>query len=185
MALAVFGLVTLPLKFPFEAQRELVDSGVIVGLVLPLVVMSRILDEGPHQLVVGASRALARARLCWVGGYAGAVAVGSATAWWIAPVPFSLFAADALFLAAVTVLGVGTLGSRLGWILPLASALVASAPGLVPWQANLLYRQGHAAILLLIAAIVATAGSAGYARFGSLGVIKGNTVRRADAALTD
>lgn len=181
----MFSLVSLPLKFPFEAQREMVDSGVIVGLVLPLVVIARVLDEGPPQLMVGASRALGPARLGWVCGYAVMVAVGSAAAWWLAPVPFSLFTADALFLAAVTVLGVGTLGSRLGWLLPLAIALAASAPGLIPWQANLLYREGQAGALLLITAIVAAIGCAGHVRFGSLGMVKDNTVRRADVTVTD
>lgn len=85
-------------------------------------------NEGPPHLVVGASRALRSARLWWVFGYAVTAALGSAAVWWLAPVPFGLVISDALFLAAVTVLGLGTLGSRLGWLLTLATALVASGP---------------------------------------------------------
>lgn len=185
LGLGVFTFVALPLKFPLEAQDEMVDSGVVVGLVVPLAVMSRILDEGPVHLVASAARNLTAVRLGWATAFLCVACIGSVVAWTIAPVPFSLFLSDTFFLGAATVLGVGVLGSRLGWLLPLVVTLVASGPGLIPWQSNLLYREDTSIVLLLLAGAVTVLGLIAYGQKGSLGLLSARAPWLPNAPIVD
>lgn len=184
LGVAVLAAVSLPLRYPLQAGGQMVDSAVVVALLLPVSVMARVLDEGAPHLIAAAARPLHTTRLVSASGYLLASVGGAALTGPLAPVPPLLVIADALLFAALTVAGVGLLGSRLGWFLPLACALVASAPRLVPWQTNLLYRQDTADLLLATAAVVAVAGVALYLRHGSLGIAGRGAVREADATIT-
>ncbi|MGL5824418.1 MAG: hypothetical protein ACRCYU_06215 [Nocardioides sp.] len=185
LAVAVFARVSLPLKFPFDAQDKMIDSGVVVGLVVPIAVMTQLLDEGSPQLVAGAARRLRRSRWLMAGGYVALAAVGGLVVGLLAPAPRLLVLGDALLLAGLSVFGAGLLGARLAWLVPLSVTMVVSAPGLVPWSANLPYRTESACEVLMIALVVAGAGLATYGRFGAYGVAIEQTIRRADADIVE
>ena len=167
IALAGFTYVSLPLKYPYQASTQMIDSGVVVGLVLPLAVMSRLLDEGPSHLVTTASRRLATARLAWAAAFTLGTFVASTATYLATPVPYSLFVSDALFLSALTVLGTSLLDSAAGWTLPLCAALIGSGPSLIPWQANLLYREHSGSKPLLLTLVVRLLGFISYSRLGA------------------
>lgn len=183
-ALAVISNARLPFRFPFAEHDDMIDSAVVVGLVLPLSVMARMLDEGAPHLVAGASRRLVEARCAWAVAFLCVTSLGAVGAWLVSPVPFDLFMSDALFFGFAMVLGVGLLGSRLGWLVPTTITFLASAPGIVPWQANLLYREDMTSTLLLFVAIVGFAAMVAYVRNGGFGVFTTRAARRADATLS-
>jgi hypothetical protein len=172
-----FARVALPIQYPYEALGEMIDTGLVVGLVLPLTVSVSLLDEGPVELLSGVARTLALYRLASCALYGAAVAALSCLAALTVRVSMGLLVGDAMFLGAVAVIGVSTLGPRLGWTPLLAVALVASAPTLIPWQANWLYRRGQSAELVPVTLALFAVGSFLYAHFGSAGVLAQRRLR--------
>jgi hypothetical protein len=149
--------VTIPLKYPYQAAGQVIDTGAVVGLVLPLAITSRCLDEGPPQLIATAARSLCWLRLMWATGFLGTVGVFAALMAILTPVPWGVLVGDAYLLAGLSLWGVATLGASLGWLAPLAAALVASAPGFVPWQWNILYRRDDLTDLAMVSTLVTIA----------------------------
>ncbi|QCX28743.1 hypothetical protein [Nocardioides jishulii] len=169
LALALFSWAALPLMFPFEDPRTFVSSGTVVGLVLPLALMSAVLVEGPPALVATSSRRLGASRTAWSCGYvlvAGALASLGAASFGL---PVGILAADALLVATLNVTGVALLGTTRGWIPGAAVVLLVSVPGLVPWSSNWLYRVDRATGVLAVSALVGVVAVALFVRFGALG----------------
>lgn len=176
--LLVFALVSVPLKYPFEATGQVTDSGVIVGLALPVLAMSGLLAEGPAHLVACAQRSLVMPRSGSVVALLALTCVGAGMVGLLSRVPTSTLLNAALLVCALQVLGAGALGLRVGWTLPLGTVLVFSAPGLVPWRYNLFYRTPPEPWMQLVALALMLVAAAMYVRFGSYGVRLGEAARR-------
>jgi hypothetical protein len=185
VALAVAAKVSLPLQYPYQALDEMISTGIVVGLILPISVSVIVLDEGPAHLVAGAARRLIWSRALSAGAYAVVTLLGAVSAASAVNVDFDLLVGDAMFLSATALIGVSALGLRLGWILPTAVALVASAPGLIPWQANLLYRHGYADHLAPVTVGLLAVGAVGHLCVGSGGLGAQRMLRSSAQALTD
>jgi hypothetical protein len=185
VALAGAARVSLPLQYPYQALDQMISTGVVVGVVLPVGVSVLVLDEGSQQLVAGASRRLARSRAMALGAYLAVTLLGASSAATAVSVDSGLFVGDAVFLSACALLGVSALGIRLGWLFPAAAALIASAPGLIPWQANLLYRHGYADDLMPYTAGLLAMGAVGYVRGGAGGLGGRRILGSSAEALTD
>jgi hypothetical protein len=181
LSVLLFAAITLPMKYPQELHGRIIDSGLVVGLTIPVAAMARTLDEGAPHLVKTASRALARNRASWAGGMLAATATLAAGLSALLPVPAVLMVADSLLLAAVAVLGAGLVGGDVAWVPPLVLAGVASAPGVVPLSVNVLYHHDQAGLTLLIAIVTAVTGVAVYARRGSVGPERRGRAWRVDA----
>ncbi|GGD13640.1 hypothetical protein [Nocardioides daphniae] len=169
LALALFNWAALPLMFPFEDPRTFVSSGTVVGLVLPLAMMSAVLVEGPPALVATSSRSLGVSRGAWSLGY---VLVSGALAALVAAsfgLPVGILTSDALLVATLNVVGVALLGVARGWVAGATVVLLMSVPGLVPWSANWAYRVDRAAGVLAVAALVGIVAIALFIRFGAMG----------------
>ncbi len=63
LSVYLFGAVALPLRYPAELLGEVVATGLVVGLILPAVAVSRLLDEGPAFQVLTAARPMLTSRL--------------------------------------------------------------------------------------------------------------------------
>lgn len=177
-AVSLFAAITVPIKYPYEAIGTVVDSGVVVGLLVPIAVSGTILFEGPADLVRLAARDLALPRAALLACvYAMTCAAAGVTAV-LASLPVAVVVVDALLLVALLAVGVSLLGVGLGWLLPGACAFAFSAPGLVPWDLNVLYRRDVSATYLAIVAIALLIGTIAYA-------LRGSRDRVVDRALQD
>jgi hypothetical protein len=184
-ALVLATRVTLPLQYPYEALDQMISTGVVVGLVLPIAATAIVLDEGPPEIVTAAARSLVVPRASAVVLYAALVGAAASSLASVVPVDFALLVGDAAFLAAKALIGVCLLGLGLGWIVPLATALIASATSLIPWQVDLLYRHGHADELAPITAGLLSLGLAGYVRLGSMGLLGRRATRTSAGQLAE
>lgn len=166
-AVTLFDLVTVPLLHPQEAHDQMIDTGIVVGLVLPVVMGARLLDEGPAHLTRTASRRLGLARFGWAIAVTGA-SIGAATVVAaVVPVSSPLVITDAALLMGASTLGAAIVGARLAWIFPFATVAVFSAPGVVPWEDNLLYRASTADDTGWVALGIVLCGLAAYTYRGS------------------
>ncbi|MGL5823951.1 MAG: hypothetical protein ACRCYU_03805 [Nocardioides sp.] len=165
-----FALITLPLQFPYEAAGQFVNSGVVVGLVVPVAITAGLLEEGPAQLLAGAARELAAYRVATGVVFLVLVVLLASLAALPRWVPSGLVIGDSACYAALTLLGTGVVGLGRGWLLPLGAAMIASAPGVIPWQVNYLYLAGHGDDLAPVTAVTALLGLVVYARCGSAGL---------------
>jgi len=177
-AVSGFAGVAVPIEYPYQAHFDFVPSAVVVGIVAPIAVGAIALGEGPSDLVAGHSRRLGMVRLAAVTGFA---AVGIAGSWSLAglvDLPASLVCEDAVLLTGLATVGVAVGSPRLGWVLPLTCVLVFSAPGLIPWQANVLYRLELQSVRLVVDLAAVTAGVASYGLLGSGAAVRGAELRR-------
>lgn len=169
LTLAAYLALGLPLFYPYQIHEGVVDSGVVVGLVLPVCVASRLLEEATPFLARTTSRSLSTDRSLWSLVFVGFTAFAASIVAIGTPVPFGLFVADSMLLSALAVLGSGLVGGSATWIGPLVFAITLSIPGLVPLKWNLLYSQEAAASTLLVAAIALGPALAVYTCRGSNG----------------
>lgn len=167
VALWLFASITIPLKYPYEARGQVVDSGVVVGLLIPLAVMNVVLDEGPRDLVRASARRLSPYRLTLAIGYFLTVALMSATMATASALPTSLVVTDSILLASLSILGTGLLGVRLGWAPSAAVAFTMSAPGLIPWHLNAVYHRDVGPEFVVIVVTLAVTAIAVFAQTGA------------------
>lgn len=172
LALAAYLAMGLPLFYPYQIHEGVVDSGVVVGLVLPICVASRLLEEAAPFLARTASRSLSSDRSLWSLVFVGSTAFAAMLVALGTPVPFELFVADAMLLSALAVLGSGFVGGSATWVAPFVFAITLTIPGLVPLKWNLLYNQQAAASTFLVAAIALGPALAVYTRRGSNGWVR-------------
>ncbi len=171
LSVYLFGAVALPLRYPAELLGEVVATGLVVGLILPAVAVSRLLDEGPAFQVLTAARPMLTSRLGWSSAVlVGQTAVAALVASGMSTTPQLLVVADALLLTAAAALSVALFGSSLAWLLPLLLVSVFTAPDVVPWSVNVLYRHSLAPVTFGVAAAVSVAAVATYAFTGSVGL---------------
>lgn len=169
-ALSLFAAVTVPIKYPYEAREQVVDSGVVIGLLVPLAVMNLVLDEGPGDLVRTASLKMTRFRFGVAGAYLIVASLMSVLVAFAVALPRGLVLADAILLASLSLLGTSLFGLRLGWLLPGAVAFAMSAPGLVPFRFNPLYNREIGSTFVVCVAIAGVAGMLAYLRLGAAGL---------------
>lgn len=167
LGVSLFAAVTVPIKYPFEAVGTVVDSGVIVGLVVPIAVMGTVLHEGPRDLVAAAARSLLLPRLALLGALYTTVAVASLIAALLASLPVVIVIVNSLLLAALLTIAVSFIGVGLGWILPVACTFVFSAPGLIPWDYNAMYRRDVSGAYVGVLVTSLVIGAVAYATRGS------------------
>lgn len=171
IAFCVLRLASLPLLYPYQVTDGILDSGLVVGLVLPVAVGSRVLVEADFPPTRTAVRPLAGDRLFWAAVALLVSVVGSSlVAWTNAGASLSVLAAG-LLLASLGLLGVGLLGAHGQWAVPLAVAFVASVPDLVPARWNVLYLTSASGQVLLLSGVVLAVSLPIYARSGSTGVV--------------
>lgn len=167
----LFGAVALPWRYPSEVLGTVIATGLVIGLLLPAVAFARLLDEGPAHLVLTASRRLASTRMLWslllIACQAGIATLAAAG---MSATPPLLVVADAVLLTAAAVLSVALFGLAAGWLLPLILVSVFTAPGVVPWNANILYLHTLAPVTAGVAAATSTIAAAAYTAFGSVGL---------------
>lgn len=172
LTLFAFASVTVPLKYPYESPGvELMDSGVVAGLVAPISVLGRTLDEPCLQLLAAASRRTWRERLGWAALVLALTVAVTALMTPILPrvVSGQLLVADAALLSGVSLATGGFIGGDLAWLGPLTLVGIASAPGLVPAQWNALYAASNTQLAWILAVLSAILGAATYACRGSAG----------------
>ena len=132
--------VTVQLRTPADRlyTGPVLDSGVLVGLALPVSVLASLLQDRSAWLSVTSPRRLSWLRVAWLGTLLTVTLAVDLTivAALPAQVPARLVAADFLALFALALGGGVILGRPLAWIPPALFALVCSVPGLVPIRAN-------------------------------------------------
>ncbi|WP_418058483.1 hypothetical protein [Pimelobacter simplex] len=166
-AVSLFAAITVPLKYPYEAIGTVVDSGVIVGLIVPIAVSGTVLFEGPRDLVRLSARSLAPPRIPLLAAVYAVTCLAAGVTAWAAALPVAVVVVDAMLLAALLAVGVSLLGVGLGWILPGLCTFVFSAPGLIPWDYNVLYQRDVSATYLVGVAVALIVGLVAYALCGS------------------
>jgi hypothetical protein len=166
--LAGFATVTVPLKYPLAARADVVDSGVVVGLLVPLVISGLVLDEGPPDLVRGASRTLGAYRLALGAIYLATAAAGAAATALLVGLPVALIVLDGLAAGGLVVLGTVLLGPRAGWLPAASVSVVVSTPGLVPWEWNAAYQREVGPWFAGTVALLLAAALGAYVRRGSV-----------------
>lgn len=181
-ALFLFASVTIPIKYPYEARGQVVDSGVVIGLLVPLAVMNLALDEGPEDLIRTASRRLSGARLAVASAYLSTASAMAAFMALAAALPLRLVLADALILGSLNIIGTSLFGVRLGWSIPGAVAFTMSAPGLVPFNFNALYNREVSTAFIACVALAAVVAMVAYLRGGSTGGRRTKAVPRLRSA---
>lgn len=148
------------------AAVEVLDRLVLVGIVLPVAVVVRQLEDRAAWLFATG----ARGRIVERGRYFGALVLAAVALGCVlaqvtaAPGFWVLVLADYVLLLALGSLGAVVLGAGLSWLPPVAVAVAFSTPGLIPIDANLLVRPAAAgqvalgAGMLLVVAAVAFCG---------------------------
>ena len=166
-SVSLFASITVPIKYPYEALGTVIDSGVIVGLTVPIAVSGVVLFEGPRELIRGSARSLFVARVALLAGvYVTTLVAALATAV-ASSLPVAIVVVNSLLLVALLAVGVSLLGVGLGWILPLVCTFVFSAPGLVPWDYNVLYQRDVSSVYLATVLTALVVGMWAYATGGS------------------
>ncbi|WP_224273665.1 hypothetical protein [Nocardioides lacusdianchii] len=166
-AVSLFAAITVPIKYPYEALGTVVDSGVIAGIVIPVIVSCTVLYEGPRDLIGSAARRLIVPRIALVSGIYVLTSAAAVVTAVIASLPVVIVTVDAMLFVALCALGVSLLGVGLGWLLPVVFAFVFSAPGLVPWEYNVIYQRDVSNAYLALVAGALIAGMGAYASQGS------------------
>ena len=168
-ALSLFAAVTVPIKYPYEARAQVVDSGVVIGLLVPLAVMNLMLEEGPEDLIRTASLRLSRVRFAVAGGYVAVASLMSVLLAFAVSLPRGLVLADALLLAALSLLSTTLFTVRLGWLLPSLVGFTMSAPGLIPFQYNPMYNREISSVFIVAVVVAVAAAMLLYLRDGATG----------------
>lgn len=163
------------------------DTAVIVGLVLPVTVLGRTTEDRAAWLLATSSRPLWRIRLGWTAILylaGGAVSIAGAM---IAPgqQPAKLMVADELFLLATAMISAVAFGASLCWLLPVAAALAASSPGLIPLQANWLVLADRAGDVGRLDAVMLLLGAAAFVALDDYGLAPARRLVARTPGVTD
>jgi len=186
LVLVAASAVTIPFMYPYDLAEDFIDSGVVVGLCLPILVAARILREGPVEQVLTAARPLWGWRLGAGFVFTTATVAVAAVAGLAIPVNHVQLVLDSFVLVGAGLTSAGVLGARGTWVGPVTLVTVSSAPGLLPLQYNLLYRVTAHQELALCGVALLLLGGVGYARWGSIGVVgRGHTTADARPDFVD
>lgn len=159
--LAALGMshVAVDLRRPEDQNfaGETLNSAVLAGLILPVAVLTRLLQDRMAWAVVTSPRNVTRQRagwfICWeCTAFVCAVAVGTFAPASQHPI---LVSADLAFLAQLGMIGAVALGAPLGWLIPTIVALAFSTPGIVPIRYNYLALASRAHVVAMDAALLA------------------------------
>lgn len=152
--------------FPNEQNGTYVDSLSIAGVLVPTAVLSQVLAEGLPSVAITARRRLAGDRAAWAAGYAVVLVCGVAGVSAAVKLPWAHMACVAVLLAGLSLTSVVYAGVRLGWVAPSIFVAAFSAPGVVPFDYNMLYRVTTEGILAVASVTVGAAGLLLYAARG-------------------
>lgn len=163
--MAVVGL-GVPLRRDGSDLPAEINSFAVLAFVIPVAALLRLLDEGPNGLVRTRRRGLALLRVVVA---AVTILLTGALALVIAAVvslPSRHVVALAIAQSAMGVAASTVIGSSRGWLVPGALTLLATAPGLVPWPANLVYNAQQTTALARLAGLLSVVAVAAYGRWG-------------------
>lgn len=132
--------LTLRSAADFDVRGRILDSGVLVGLSAPAVILTSVLRDRSNWLLVGSSRSLRAWRVVWITCLSTASVVLGATLSVILPrqVSSGLVFADFVALCLAGYLSGVFVGGRFAWIAPVGIALLSSSPRLLPMHLNYL-----------------------------------------------
>lgn len=168
---ALSGRVSIELRVGANTTYNggILDTAVVVGIALPCGVLGWALTNRAVWLSATSSRSPVRRRAeallamhCFAAVVLGGVALlladlQSAT----------MVLSDAVLLYGLAVTSSVVLGGELGWVLPICAALIATAPGLVPLEMNVLVALERQPLCLALGGAVVAAASAIYVLFGT------------------
>jgi hypothetical protein len=184
-AVVLASAITVPLKYPYEATSDLIDSGVVAALLLPILVGGRLLREGPAEQIVTRARGLSGWRFAAATLFIATSGSLSALASLLIPVDREQVVLDATALACVGLVSAALLGVQLLWLIPALVVAVSSIPGLMPLRLNLLYRLSAHTDLAATAAALSAVGVLLHVLWGAgglLGALRSVADREADYA---
>lgn len=132
--------LTLRSAADFDVEGRILDSGVLVGLSAPAVVLTSFTRDRSDWLIAGSSRNLRFWRALWIACLSiVSVALGAVlSALLPRQVSTELVFADFVALCLAGYLSAIVVGGRFAWIAPVGIALVSSSPRLLPMHLNLL-----------------------------------------------
>jgi hypothetical protein len=171
IAVVLASAITVPLKYPYEATDDLIDSGVVGALLLPIIVGGRVLREGPAEQVLTRARGLSWWRFAAGTFFVVASAGQSAVASLLMPVNHAQVLLDALVLTSAGLVSAALLGVQFLWLVPVLAVATSSIPGLMPLHLNLLYRLSAQNELAATAAALAVVGVALHMMWGAGGLL--------------
>lgn len=167
MILALLSDLSASWLFPGEQRGSYVESLSIVGTLVPLTVLSGVLDEGLPSVVLTARRSLIAERLGWATGFVVVLTGGVAGVAALVGLPTEHFARVSCLLAGVSLLGLAMVGLRGAWVAPAAVVAVVSTPGLVSLRYNFIYSLALEDELTVATICLLVSGLIVYARRGS------------------
>ena len=131
-----------------------VDSISVLAFMVPVASAMRFLEEGPTSLTRTRRRPLGLLRAGAAVTLVGVTSFGAGLTALACSLPVHHVVALVATQAALAVFASSFLGSSRGWLVPGAATLVASTPGLVPWNVNLAYNLDLTEALTWIAGMV-------------------------------
>lgn len=166
--------VTVELRTPADraVQADTLDSAVLVGLVLPVAVLARSLQNRLAWLAETAARSVRTERAIWFGLVAGVGAVLCAGIVVLAPDQLltTLIVCDFFVLLGLAVLCAVTLGAGRAWVAPSVAALVFSTPGVVPVRWNVLANGDLQSSAIALAVVLLVSAAVAYVAFDDYGL---------------
>lgn len=166
--------VAFQMRTPADQQASglTLDSIVLLGAVLPVAVLARTLRDSSAWLVATSPRSLLAQRAAWVAVlYGSALGVALVITWPLAQaqLPAVVFWAT-LVLFDTAVLSAILFGSNATWLLPGATALICSTPGLVPLKYNWLVAADRTEELAYTAIVLGLVAAAAYVALDEYGL---------------
>lgn len=166
--------VTVELRSPADRLIEapVLDSAVVIGLVLPIAVMARTLQNRLAWLTETSPRTPMKHRAVWLiiltvsaSVIAGSIAV-------LAPPQLlsGLMIIDFFLLLGLAVWGAVLFGASLAWLPPTIVALLASTPGIVPVGLNVLANGATQRVAVALAITVLASGCVAYLALDDYGI---------------
>ena len=147
--------------------RRLQRGGQVGDLLQRLVPAGlRLLDEGPPSLGRTRSRTIRTFRIGIMLAFFAQCAASAALIAWFAQLPRAHLIAVVLAQTALGIMGSSTLGSGRGWVLPGSLTLLATTPGLLPWEINAIYNQKLTAQMSVHVALLIGFAAAAYLTWG-------------------
>jgi len=163
LLVARFGV---PLRGDARDLPAELDTMSVLAFVIPITAGLRLLDEGPPSLLRTRSRTFRTLRIGIVLAIFAQCAASAALIAWFAQLPGAHLIAVVLAQNALGIIGSATLGSGRFWVLPGSLTLLATTPGLLPWEINASYNQKLTAQMSVLAAVLIGFAAAAYLTWG-------------------
>lgn len=189
---AAIGAASVAFQMRSPADQQVpgvtLDSTVLLGVVLPVAVLAQTVRDPSAWLAATSPRSLFAQRAAWIAAlYVAAIGVAAGIAWPLAQaqLPSVVFWAT-LVLFDTAVISAILLGANLAWLLPGATALACSTPGLIPLKYNWLVSASKIAELAGTAIVLGLIAATAYVVLDEYGVRRRTRlVERQSGVLSD